>query len=68
MAGKFESVEKCLEKHVPEDELKEVKRILYGKPCRYKAPFMIHDTRACMVPNYYHVIAISIPYHTIPYQ
>jgi hypothetical protein len=33
MAGKFESVEKCLEKHVPKDELKEVKRILYGKPC-----------------------------------
>jgi hypothetical protein len=34
MAGKFESLEKCLEKNVPEDELKEVKRILYGNPCR----------------------------------
>lgn len=35
MAGKFESVEQCLEKNVPEDELKELKRILYGNPCRY---------------------------------
>jgi hypothetical protein len=34
MEGKFESLEKCLEKNLPEDELKEVKRILYGKPCR----------------------------------
>ena len=33
MAGKFESLEKSLEKNVPEDELNEVKRILYGKPC-----------------------------------
>jgi len=27
----FESVEKCLEKHLPSDELAEVKRILYGR-------------------------------------
>ncbi|XP_055387491.1 beta-ureidopropionase-like [Condylostylus longicornis] len=26
----FRSLEECLEKHIPEDELKEVKRILYG--------------------------------------
>lgn len=31
MAGQFSSVEECLEKNVPEQELKEVKRILYGK-------------------------------------
>ncbi|ROT62833.1 putative beta-ureidopropionase-like [Penaeus vannamei] len=31
MAGQFASVEECLEKNVPEQELKEVKRILYGK-------------------------------------
>ncbi|KAI1292285.1 General vesicular transport factor [Halotydeus destructor] len=28
----FESVEECLERHIPPDELDEVKRILYGKP------------------------------------
>ena len=27
----FESVEKTLEAHIPEAELKEIKRILYGK-------------------------------------
>uniref|UniRef100_A0A8C5NAK0 CN hydrolase domain-containing protein n=1 Tax=Gouania willdenowi TaxID=441366 RepID=A0A8C5NAK0_GOUWI len=27
----FESLDKCLESHLPEEELKEVKRILYGK-------------------------------------
>ncbi|XP_063594645.1 beta-ureidopropionase-like [Penaeus indicus] len=31
MAGQFASVEECLEKNIPEQELKEVKRILYGK-------------------------------------
>lgn len=27
----FKSLEECLEKHIPADELKEVKRILYGR-------------------------------------
>lgn len=27
----FKSLEECLEKHIPTDELKEVKRILYGR-------------------------------------
>ncbi|XP_076039633.1 beta-ureidopropionase pyd3 isoform X2 [Oratosquilla oratoria] len=31
MAGEFSSLEKCLEKHVPEQELKEVKRIMFGR-------------------------------------
>ncbi|XP_042875074.1 beta-ureidopropionase-like [Penaeus japonicus] len=31
MAGQFASIEECLEKNIPEQELKEVKRILYGK-------------------------------------
>ena len=42
MAGKFESVETCLEKNVPEDELKEVKRILFGKACRLELVIMYH--------------------------
>ncbi|CAL4111368.1 unnamed protein product, partial [Meganyctiphanes norvegica] len=35
MAGEFVSLESCLEKNIPEQELKEVKRILYGRelPC-----------------------------------
>lgn len=35
MAEGFESLDKCLEKHIPAEELKEVKRILYGNPARY---------------------------------
>lgn len=31
MSGEFSSLEQCLEKHIPEQELKEVKRILYGR-------------------------------------
>jgi hypothetical protein len=27
----FHGLEECLEKNIPEEELKEVKRILYGK-------------------------------------
>lgn len=27
----FKSLEECLEKHIPVDELKEVKRIIYGR-------------------------------------
>jgi len=30
----MESVEACLEKYVPENELAEVKRVMYGNPCR----------------------------------
>ena len=30
--SEFESLEKSLEAHLPEAELAEVKRILYGKP------------------------------------
>ncbi|KXJ29101.1 beta-ureidopropionase [Exaiptasia diaphana] len=32
MAEGFESLEKCFDKHIPPEELKEVKRILYGSP------------------------------------
>ena len=32
MSKEFESLEKCLESNLPEAELAEVKRILYGKP------------------------------------
>ena len=28
---RINSLEECLEKYIPEDELKEVKRILYGR-------------------------------------
>ncbi len=31
----LESVEDCLAKHLPPEELKEVTRILYGKEVRY---------------------------------
>lgn len=31
MSAEFESLESSLEEHIPEDELREVKRILYGK-------------------------------------
>lgn len=31
MAGELTSLEQCFEKHIPEQELKEVKRILYGR-------------------------------------
>ena len=31
----LESVEECLAKHLPPEELKEVTRILYGKEARY---------------------------------
>ena len=31
MAGEIVSVDQCLENHLPEQELKEVKRILYGR-------------------------------------
>lgn len=35
MAGpEWESLEQCLEKHLPTDDLREVKRILYGKETR----------------------------------
>lgn len=35
MAGAgFESLERCLEKHLPPADLQEVKRILYGKETR----------------------------------
>lgn len=35
MAGaEFESLEQCLEKHLPLADLREVKRILYGKETR----------------------------------
>jgi hypothetical protein len=34
MAAKVVSLENCLEKHIPPEELKEVKRILFGKPAR----------------------------------
>ena len=29
--SEFSSLEKCLNKYIPEEELKEVKRILFGK-------------------------------------
>ncbi|XP_031552475.1 beta-ureidopropionase-like [Actinia tenebrosa] len=32
MAARIVSLENCLEKHIPPEELQEVKRILYGKP------------------------------------
>jgi len=32
MSGELGSVESVLEKHLPEEELREIKRILYGKP------------------------------------
>lgn len=33
MSGvELKSLEECLEKYIPTDELKEVKRILYGRP------------------------------------
>ncbi|XP_065337766.1 beta-ureidopropionase [Cloeon dipterum] len=31
-SGEFQSLEECLEKHIPQPELAEVKRILFGKP------------------------------------
>jgi hypothetical protein len=34
MSGELSSVESVLEKHLPEEELAEVKRILYGKQAR----------------------------------
>nr|XP_033812917.1 beta-ureidopropionase isoform X3 [Geotrypetes seraphini] len=34
MAAQLESVERCLEKHLPDPELREVKRILYGNEPR----------------------------------
>lgn len=38
MAGAgFESLERCLEKHLPLADLQEVKRILYGKETRCAA-------------------------------
>lgn len=37
MSGEFVSLESCLEKHIPPQELEEVKRVLYGKPVRYAA-------------------------------
>lgn len=33
MSGSFDNVNKCLKEHLPEDDYKEVSRILYGKPC-----------------------------------
>ena len=30
--SRFNNVEEVLEKHIPRDELAEVKRVLYGKP------------------------------------
>lgn len=39
MAGSgFESLEQCLEKHLPLAELQEVKRLLYGKETRCVEP------------------------------
>lgn len=39
MAGSgFESLERCLEKHLPLAELQEVKRVLYGKETRCVEP------------------------------
>ena len=39
MAGSgFESLERCLEKHLPPAELQEVKRVLYGKETRCVEP------------------------------
>lgn len=37
----LESLEDCLEKHLPEKELKEVKGILYGKELEYVYPFLL---------------------------
>ncbi|XP_046840620.1 beta-ureidopropionase-like [Xenia sp. Carnegie-2017] len=34
MAGNFESIERSLETNIAENELKEINRVLYGKPCR----------------------------------
>lgn len=34
-ACEFESLEKCLESHLPEAELTEVKRILFGKETKW---------------------------------
>ena len=31
MSGELKSLESVLDKYIPEDELREVKRILYGK-------------------------------------
>ena len=36
------SLEDILEKYIPETELQEVKRILYGKPCRYDFFFILY--------------------------
>lgn len=39
MAGSgFESLERCLEKHLPLGDLQEVKRLLYGKETRCVEP------------------------------
>lgn len=37
MAGTLESVESCLEQHIPPEDLAEVKRILYGGEARWAA-------------------------------
>ena len=36
----LESVEDCLAKHLPPEELQEVTRILYGKEAKYVYPFL----------------------------
>lgn len=34
--GQFTSLEECLNKYIPADELKEVKRIIFGKSDEYE--------------------------------
>lgn len=46
MAGILESVESCLERHIPPEELAEVKRILYGGEARCAASLPAPPPRA----------------------
>ena len=44
MAGELSSVESVLEKYIPEEELGEVKRILFGRPARWPIYTCIYVT------------------------
>lgn len=47
MAGNFESIERCLETNIAENELKEINRVLYGKPCRSGVDFYYNTNLLC---------------------
>ena len=66
MGGKFESVEACLEKNVPEDELKELKRVLYGKACRL-GPDVYTYVPLCTRKMHGGMLIQWFKYHTIEY-